>query len=277
MRRVDRAPVGEHAAPTSRYRRPQGMISYAQNAEDVVLRRALRDDAGFYVDVGAGDPVTGSVTKHFYDRGWCGLNVEPHPEPFRRLVRARPRDRNVCCCAGGRDGTGTLATFAESTGLSTTSEEIAGRLDRLGLTRTDLTVSMRRLDDLLTAHRVSRIDFLKIDVEGAEADVLGSFDLVTWAPRVCVIEVCVPGWWSIDETPEWDSRFVDAGYELTLFDGMNRFYARRDEPQLVRDLSYPANWLDRYVPYEWYAMMTESGQAMAMEALQTMALDADAQ
>ena len=47
------------------------MISYAQNHEDVLLRRAFPDqDAGFYLDVGAAHPVIDSVTKHFYDRGW---------------------------------------------------------------------------------------------------------------------------------------------------------------------------------------------------------------
>jgi FkbM family methyltransferase len=254
-----------------RYRRPQGMVSYAQNAEDVVLRRGLSGDTGFYVDVGAGDPVTGSITKHFYDRGWRGLNVEPHPEQFRKLARARPHDCNVRCGVGSRDGTSTLATFAESAGLSTTSEEVAGRLERLGLTRSDLTVHVRRLDDVLAEHRVPRIDFLKIDVEGSEADVLQSLDIAMWAPRVCLVEVCVPGRWNIDETPEWHARLVDAGYRLALFDGMNRFYA------LVRDLSFPANWLDRYIPYEWYAMLTEPARELAMEALQTLALDGDDQ
>ena len=54
------------------------MVSYAQNHEDVLLRRVFPDEPnGFYIDVGANDPVRDSVTKHFYDRGWHGINIEP--------------------------------------------------------------------------------------------------------------------------------------------------------------------------------------------------------
>jgi hypothetical protein len=52
------------------------LISYAQNAEDVLLWRALGAvQDGFYIDVGANDPQEGSVTKLFYDAGWHGINV----------------------------------------------------------------------------------------------------------------------------------------------------------------------------------------------------------
>jgi heptosyltransferase II len=77
------------------------MVSYAQNAEDVVLRRAFSGvPTGFYVDVGASSPVDDSVTLHFYERGWRGVNVEPDPDDFRALVAARPRDVNLHAAVG---------------------------------------------------------------------------------------------------------------------------------------------------------------------------------
>ena len=67
-------------------------VSYAQNCEDVLLHRAFgKQETGFYVDVGASDPVDGSTTKAFYDRGWSGIDVEPGAV-FAELVAARPRD-----------------------------------------------------------------------------------------------------------------------------------------------------------------------------------------
>ena len=66
------------------------MISFAQNFEDVILARVFQGrSAGFYVDIGAGDPVTLSVTKWFYDQGWSGINVEPNKTLFDRLSKAR--------------------------------------------------------------------------------------------------------------------------------------------------------------------------------------------
>ena len=61
-------------------------ISYAQNYEDVTLYRALRGVArGFYIDVGANDPINDSVTCAFYQRGWRGINLEPSAQWHARL------------------------------------------------------------------------------------------------------------------------------------------------------------------------------------------------
>ena len=70
-------------------------VSYAQNGEDIVLSRGFRSDTGFYVDIGAFDPTSDSVTKLFYDRGWHGINVDPVPEVIALFERERPRDINV--------------------------------------------------------------------------------------------------------------------------------------------------------------------------------------
>ena len=72
------------------------VISYAQNFEDVMLWRALRDiPQGFYVDVGANDPVIDSVTRWFYQQGWHGINIEPVPHWHQRLQADRPLDINL--------------------------------------------------------------------------------------------------------------------------------------------------------------------------------------
>jgi hypothetical protein len=72
------------------------MLSYAQNREDVLLARALSSvKNGFYVDVGANDPVHDSVTKHFYDQGWSGINIEASPTWFAKLQEQRPKDLNL--------------------------------------------------------------------------------------------------------------------------------------------------------------------------------------
>src|SRR5262245_20792552 len=101
------------------------MVSYAQNAEDVLLDRLCpRGLKGFYIDVGAHHPVQGSLTKHFYDQGWRGVNVEPASEPMAELVAARPRDVNLA--VGLSDQVGTLTLYeAPGTGCSTFSPEVA--------------------------------------------------------------------------------------------------------------------------------------------------------
>src|SRR5215471_9401452 len=95
-------------------------VSYAQNQEDVMLYRALRDlEQGFYIDVGAQDPIIDSVTKAFYDRRWHGINIEPNEEYFHKLQSERPHDLNLATAVGREPG---LIYFYEvaHTGLSTT-------------------------------------------------------------------------------------------------------------------------------------------------------------
>ena len=107
-------------------------ISYAQNQEDVILWRVLRDvEHGFYVDVGAADPEELSVTRAFYDRGWSGINVEPLDQYFQRLVRDRPRDTNLKVAVGREAGVRTFHAI-EGTGLSTLDAEIAARQQAAG-------------------------------------------------------------------------------------------------------------------------------------------------
>ncbi|TFW30732.1 FkbM family methyltransferase, partial [Duganella callida] len=72
------------------------VTSYAPQFEDLLLWRALRQVAdGRYLDVGAGDPLAGSVTQLFYERGWRGINLEPAHGHLRQLRIARPADRNL--------------------------------------------------------------------------------------------------------------------------------------------------------------------------------------
>ncbi|MFJ2030761.1 FkbM family methyltransferase [Streptosporangium sp. NPDC087985] len=232
------------------------LVAYGQNAEDVVLMRAFADRRdGFFVDVGAGEPVRGSLTKNLVDRlGWRGVNIEPLPERFDQLRRRRPGDVNIRVAVDVRPGTATFYRILpqgqppDMLGLSTLEPAIAEAHDRRGAGVEELDVTVVTLESILVAHASPGFDLLKVDVEGREAAVLASADLAFWRPRVVVVEATVPG------TPEpshqeWEPELLAAGYALALFDGLNRFYARDDEPELINRLSVPANVWDRWIPW----------------------------
>lgn len=125
----------------TRYRPPEfDVISYARNAEDVVLLRTFADRrGGFYVDVGAGEPDSGSLTKNLVDRlGWQGVNIEPLPDRFARLVAARHRDVNLRVAVSTRPGPALFHRILPASGLegaaglSTLEPEIAEMHRRTG-------------------------------------------------------------------------------------------------------------------------------------------------
>jgi FkbM family methyltransferase len=225
------------------------IISFAQNAEDVVLARAFRgQDTGFYIDVGAAHPVDHSVTKHFYDHGWRGLNIEPHPGFLELLNEERSGDVNVGAAVSDYHGEAAFHLGPlHHPGGSTLSAEVAAAAWEAGA-GTTITVPVRMLSELFDEHVGTRsIDFLKIDVEGAERQVIGGCDWERWRPRVVVVEATAPN--SAVSTHEaWEPVLLAAGYEPGLFDGLNRFYAAEEAKDLLELISVPANVFDSWVP-----------------------------
>ncbi len=239
-------------------------VSYAQNQEEVVLARALHPDdrRGFWVDVGAGDPVLDSVTAAFAERGWRGVNVEPLPREHERLCAARPADTNLRVALGATAGLGKL--FVEPAeererpdpdapidrGASTMVPELAERYRGDGQEFTPIEVPIWTLAQVVADHVRGPVDFLKVDVEGFEREVLAGADWSNFRPRVVVMEATVP---KSDEPAHeaWESILFEVGYRFAMFDGLNRFYAHSDEPALLQKLAVPANVFDDFVPYAW--------------------------
>ena len=222
-------------------------ISYAQNFEDIILWRALGHiQNGFYVDVGANDPEVDSVTKAFYDRGWCGINVEPVPKWFDKLKANRNRDINLNVAAGNVDG--SLALFEiPNTGLSTLSREIAQRhKHESGYEFIERLVPVTRLTDIIAAHHSGPIHFLKIDVEGAEREVLQGLDLDKLRPWIILVEATLPNL-PTGNHDAWEPILLAGRYEFAYFDGMNRFYVASERSELKKAFDRPPNVFDDFV------------------------------
>jgi FkbM family methyltransferase len=230
---------------------PMPFISYAQNYEDVVLWRALRGvEHGFYVDVGAADPEEASVTRAFYDRGWSGTNLEPLDEYFNKLTKARPRDTNLKVAVGREAGVRTLHTFPS--GLSTLSPQLSARHQAAGWEGHETVVPVLTLTKILEDCAPPTIHFLKIDVEGAEAEVVEGLDLDRFRPWIIVIEATEPNS-TVSTRDDWEHLIIGHGYGLAYFDGLNCFYVADEIAGLKEGLAVPPNVFDDFVRWsEWF-------------------------
>jgi hypothetical protein len=154
----------------------------------------------------------------------------------------RPRDITVCGLVGSRQGEVDFHVVDRLHGFSTTVEGHAKAASNFGATYESRRMPMQTLASLLVQHGVTEIDFLKIDVEGAEAEVLAGADWKNTRPRVVVVEAVAPG--SMAEAWRgWEPSLLGQEYSFAFFDGLNRFYVAREASDLLgRFPSEPAPW-----------------------------------
>jgi FkbM family methyltransferase len=218
-------------------------LSYTQNLEDYHLSLAFAgQEAGIYVDVGAGHPIADNVSFWFYERGWCGVVVEPQAELVGLYGRLRPRDTAVCSLIGSHTGTIDFHEVDRLHGFSTTAEPIARQARKFGVDYRTVSKPVMTLAQLCAKHDLNEIDFLKIDVEGGEADVLRGGDWQRYRPKVVVVEAVMPGTGE-PSWAEWEPLLVAQGYRFALFDTLNRFYVAEEHPDIFARLpSERAPW-----------------------------------
>lgn len=150
-----------------------------------------------FVDLGAHNGVMFSNTLYLEQKlGWTGLAMEPIPEIFSQLKRNR-HCTVLNACVGPRTG---KARFQVISGYSETLSGLIDEYDRrhaerverelrvYGGERYEIEVHCYRLNELLDKHGIKRIDYLSIDIEGAEFSVLNSFDFADCSIAVIGVE-----------------------------------------------------------------------------------------
>lgn len=229
-------------------KRDRVFVSYAGNLEDVVIDRLFPQANGFFVDIGANDPVGASNTWALYQRGWSGITVEPAPGACANFLAKRPRDICLNVAAGETDGEISFFVFGEGSGHSTCDRERAEALRRdLGQPMTEIKVPVRTLAGIFEEHARDReIDVVSIDAEGAEAAILRGARLDKFRPKLIIIEA-MDAFVQVDVSQEASTILEQNRYVLGYEDGLNKFFVAQEHPALLEALRYPPNLFDHYV------------------------------
>src|SRR4029450_4857956 len=169
---------------------PKQTISYAQRVEDLYLMRCFGPSSeGFYIDIGSGHPVYDNTSFAFYLKGWRGITGEANPWLAGATRAVRPRDHHIEALVGARPGAATFYLVDEFHGFSTMIEDHARAAPaQVGKTSQPIAMPVPTLRQLCEQHAPRAFDFLKVDVEGAEQDVLLSGDWQNYRPKVVVGE-----------------------------------------------------------------------------------------
>jgi FkbM family methyltransferase len=172
---------------------PHALRSYSQEGEDMVLRRIFESvSTGFFVDVGAHHPEKFSNTNYFYKLGWRGINIEPNPDAIRLFMKSRTRDINLQCGVSDQPGSLKYYLFDEPALNSFDAALVRQRQDGTPFRLIgEMDIEVRRLDSVLEQSLPDgvSIDFLSIDVEGLDFQVLKSNDWSRFRPRCVLVEL----------------------------------------------------------------------------------------
>jgi len=168
--------------------------SYSQEGEDMILRRVFENqESGFYVDVGAHHPKRFSNTYFFYKNGWRGINIDAMPGSMKPFHKKRPRDINLEIPISSKKQQLTYYIFNEPA-LNSFSKEISEKRDTDNGTYkivSTVDIETAALSEILGKYlsKNHSIDFLSVDVEGLDYDVLISNDWSRFRPKVVLVEV----------------------------------------------------------------------------------------
>ena len=209
-------------------------ISYAQRYEDLYLMRCFgARSEGFYIDIGSGHPVYDNMSFAFYLQGWRGMTVEPNPWLARLSRAVRPRDRHVEALVGAASGQTTYYLVDDLHGLSTMIESHArAAATQFGKCSQAMQAPITTLRELCAQHAPAAFDFLKVDVEGAEHDVICSGDWQSHRPKIVVVEALAP----FTLAPAWDAWepiLIRQCYRYACFDSLNRYYVAEEASELA--------------------------------------------
>ena len=151
------------------------------------------DFIGTCIDVGAARPTRGNNTYYFEQKGWTVYCIEPNIKCIPALTEARKNVFNFACGAQNLDEVEfTICTLEGGNQEAVTSLTIDQRLLEEHMiynpTLEKVMVKLRTLDSFIEEQEIGKIDFVSIDTEGTEFDVLSGFDVQKYKPRLLVIE-----------------------------------------------------------------------------------------
>ena len=157
--------------------------SFSQFGEDTFINEFFKDKVkGKYVDLGAFHPIRLNNTYLLYKRGWSGTNIDFNPTSIDMFNLVRKRDHNICSLISDKDGEKRTAYFQHdwSAGNTTILDE-----DFKKVLKKEKTMISKTFENLITHD----FDFLNIDLEGHDYNVLKTINLKKYNPKLICIEI----------------------------------------------------------------------------------------
>jgi len=204
-------------------------IHYGQWAEDVLVRKLFsrKKKDGVYLDIGAFHPYKHSNTATFWLKGWSGINIDANPNTIKKFNKIRPNDVNICNAlvpeetykSGVREIELLLPNKNDISAIGTCNNELANERNLKEIVK----VKANTINNILIENKVTHVDYMNIDVEGFDLQVLQSFDFNIVKPVVISIEDYSENMSDIMDSTISSILFSE-GYKLVARAGLTSIY-----------------------------------------------------
>ena len=163
-------------------------ISYSFNAVDLIIDYIFKDKInGFYIDIGAQHPIANNNTYLFFKRGWSGINIDLDVKNIELFNISRPNDINLNNAISSSISKKKLFFYHDKSPINTLVEDVSNFQNAtVKEIKTVKTITLNKVLENLSFDK--EIDYMNIDVEGHELDVLKGFDLIRYKPNVISVE-----------------------------------------------------------------------------------------
>jgi len=193
---------------------------FSQGGEDAILygifnKKTKKGERGFYVDIGAYHPYIHSNTYRFYINGWRGINIDACPGSMDLFNKLRPRDINLEIGIGDPENAPTFYMLDEKSTMNSFSKEnlILHGVDQF--IKKELNLKVTSLEQVFNnySNYFTKIDFMSIDVEGMDYEVLKTNNWDKYKPSVIVVELNCSDVEDLNEN-ESSQYLFDLGYKI---------------------------------------------------------------
>ena len=159
--------------------------SYSFGGCDLLIDYIFKSKSlGFYLDVGCQHPISNNNTYKFYKRGWRGINIDLDEKNIRLFDLERPKDTNICKCVSSDISEKNLFFFHSGSPINSLEKKTVSNKKNYEIQK----IKTFTLDSILANYNFDSIDYFNLDVEGHELDVLKSFNIKRYKPKVVSVE-----------------------------------------------------------------------------------------
>ena len=209
------------------YKNKKPNYHYAEFAEDIMINRIFNNiQDGFYLDIGAYHPIKGSLTYTLHKRGWKGMNIDLSKTSIDLFNIARPKDININCAISNFSGD---THYFENSPINQQNSLMSNNVGQK-----KIKIKSYKVDEILSLNNINKVDFINIDTEGNELDILESINYEKTNPYLFTIEE--NSFFMNNNSKLAKIKFMkEKNYELINIIGVTMFFVKKNLISKITD------------------------------------------